>query len=80
MYLVYAFNKWGSLPSGSPLCNEKSLGRDRSYTGEVVLLCLGLVEACHELMSQRYIEPVYCYISVPHIMDIHSEQTVAHLY
>ena len=58
---------------------ESLLSGDGSYTEEVVL-CLGLVEAGREMMSQRHMEPVYYYNSVPHIMGINSEQTVAQLH
>ena len=60
-------------------CNGKSLSGDGSYTGEM-MLCLGYVEAWREVISQIYMESVYCYISVPHIMGIHTEPLVAQLY
>ena len=47
--------------------NGKSLGRNRSYSGALVL-CLGLVHACRELISQRDIELIYYYPLMPHIM------------
>ena len=48
-------------------CNGKSLSRDGSYTGDLVL-CLGLDEACRDHMSQRCMESIYYYKVTPHIM------------
>ena len=38
------------------------------------MLCLGLVEACRELMSQRDIDLVYNYSLTPHMMGSHTER------